>query len=113
MPPCKQNDCGQASVAWPPSRDGLSQELQIPEHRRGLMAERRERADQAQDDGTQKRAKCRSRRWARKPDECQIHDPRNNEPCRDRASRDAEQCCRRSEQQIFERVSADQLSTRG
>ena len=51
-------------------------ELQIPEHRRGLMAERRERADQAERHRDKQRAKCRSRRRARQPDEREIHHAR-------------------------------------
>ena len=98
MPWRRHDHCAVQRTAAATS-DGLSQidatvcrMLQIPQNRRGLLAERREGADQPEQhrDGSSARRR-RSGRRAGQPRERQVHDFGHDDPGGDRAGRHAEQ----------------------
>ena len=94
-------------------RGGMSQKLQISEHRGRFLAKRHIGAGQPEGDGNHDRHASRRQRRPRQPGKREVHKLHDDQPGRERAGDDSEEGRGRADQQVLDPVRRNQVTSRG
>src|SRR5882724_802770 len=112
---CSRRGSGRAAVLAlrsPDSPQSLANSSQIssqiPQYGGGLLVQRQKRAGKPKPDRDDQGGRDDARGAAGLPDKAQRHQPRHDQPGRDRARDDAENGGGEPDQQIFQRIGAKQ-----